>query len=125
MGIRPIQALRDASGEIAPANVVAGWIQHAVDAAAVEFSVQATQLIESTQQRQASLQRLADRTSGAAAAVSNFDKMHIQLCLDVESFTAAASALGVGVAEAPGLAKLAEAVSSVAGTLEAHRVRTG
>ena len=61
-----------------------------VDVAAVEFSVQATQLIESTQQQQASLQRLADRTTGgAAAAVSNFDKMHIQLCLDIESFTAA------------------------------------
>lgn len=122
--MRPIQALRDVAQDNAPPEVVAGWIRNAVDAAAVEFSLQATQLIESTQQQQASLQRLADRApGGAAAAVSNFDKMHIQLCLDVESFTAAASELGVQVSDSPGLTKLAEAVAKVSGTLEAHRIR--
>jgi len=124
--MRPIQALAQVARANAPADVVAGWVQHAVDAAAVEFSVQATQLIESTQQQQASLQRLADRTTGGTAvAVSNFDKMHIQLCLDVESFTAAASALGVSTVESSGLQRLAEAVSKVSSTLEAHRIRTG
>jgi hypothetical protein len=123
--MRPIQALAEIGSGGAPAEVVAGWVQQAVDAAAVEFAAQATQLIESTQQQQASLQRLANSTTGAAAAVSNFDKMHIQLCLDVETFTSAASELGVGTTDAPGLEKLAEAVSKVKGTLEAHRIRTG
>jgi len=121
--VRPIQAFCEVAKLNAPADVVAVWVQHAVDAAAIEFGAQATQLIESTQQQQASLQRIADRTTGgASAAVSNFDKMHIQLCLDVESFVEAASKLGVTSENAPGLGKLSEAVAKISGTLEAHRI---
>merc|ERR1712066_1107012 len=118
-----IQAFREEAQKNAPAEIVATWVEHAVDAAAVEFSTQAVQLIESTQQQQASLQRIADRNSGGkAAAASNFDKMHIQLCLDVESFVAAASAMGVKTSNVPGLEKLQESVAKVSGTLEAHRI---
>merc|ERR1711920_570160 len=115
----PIRAFQEAAARAAPAATVAAWVQKAVDAAAVEFSTQAAQLLESTKQQEASLRRLAGRgTGGEAAQVSDLDKIHIQLCLDVETFAGMASTMG---AAGPGLQKLAEVVAPVRPTFEAHR----
>jgi len=120
--IRPIRALREASLRIAPENVVAGWVQRAVDGAALEFSTQATQLLESTRQQEASLRRLAGRGTGGEAQVSDLDKIHIQLCLDVETFKQVAADFGASSGTGnTGLANLNEAVASVRQTYEAHK----
>jgi hypothetical protein len=84
-----------------------------VDGAAADFCVQATQLLDSTHQQEASLRRLAGRGVSGEAQVSDLDKIHIQLCLDVDTFSSAVSALGASAASATGLMKLAEVVSPV------------
>eukprot|EP00930_Biecheleria_cincta_P080537 TRINITY_DN6886_c0_g1_i3.p1 TRINITY_DN6886_c0_g1~~TRINITY_DN6886_c0_g1_i3.p1 ORF type:complete len:703 (+),score=193.70 TRINITY_DN6886_c0_g1_i3:141-2249(+) len=113
--LRPLQAFREVIAEAAiqSPKVVEEWLREAVDGAASEFTVQATQLLESTAQQEASLRRLAGRGAGGEAQVSDLDKIHMQLCLDVDTFSAAASALGPDVGSAPGLAKLAQAVAAV------------
>jgi len=123
--IRPVQALSEMALRVAPAPAVAGWVQRAVDGAAAEFSSQAAQLLESTHQQEASLRRLAGRGSGSDSKVSDLEKIHIQLCLDVETFTAAAAELGVATGEGSGLAKLAEVISPVRHSFEAHRPSVG
>jgi len=115
--LRPIQALREVSAKVAPDVAVKGWLQHAVDRAAVEFSVQAAQLLES----EASLKKRLGARGGGESQVSDLEKIHIQLCLDVEAFTAGAAALGTTASQAPGLTKLAEAVEPIRPTFEAHR----
>lgn len=119
--VKPIQALRDATRCAAPAEAVAKWVHQAVDGAATEFGVQAAQLLESTHQQEASLRRLAGRGSGSDSQVSDLEKIHIQLCLDVETFIEAASELGVSVARTVGLSKLAEVIAPVRHTFETHR----
>merc|ERR1712151_1410821 len=119
MGMRPILALQEVARPVAPADAVAEWVRRAADSAALEFSTQAAQLLESTKQQEASLRRLAGRGSGGEAAqISDLDKIHIQLCLDVETFAGMAAAAG---AEGSGLQKLANVVAPVRPTFEAHR----
>eukprot|EP00406_Dinophysis_acuminata_P006390 CAMPEP_0179232170 /NCGR_PEP_ID=MMETSP0797-20121207/11722_1 /TAXON_ID=47934 /ORGANISM="Dinophysis acuminata, Strain DAEP01" /LENGTH=813 /DNA_ID=CAMNT_0020939283 /DNA_START=1 /DNA_END=2442 /DNA_ORIENTATION=- len=123
--MRPIQALRDAAAQAAPPDATARWVQQAVDGAANEFSSQAAQLLESTHQQEASLRRLAGRGgTGGEVQVSDLEKIHIQLCLDVETFTNAVSALGVTSAQASGLKRLADVVLPLRQTYEAHRPAT-
>lgn len=141
--MRPLEALRqtalqavsaDGSAKEAPATssqaagVIANWMQRAVDSAAVEFSSQAAQLLESTHQQEASLRRLAGRGGSADdSKVSDLEKIHIQLCLDVEAFVSLAMDLlscNKQGAEQPviaGISKLQEVISPVRPTFEAHR----
>lgn len=121
--MRPILALRQAAAA-APAATVARWAQQAVDAAAVEFSAQATQLLESTKLQEASLRRLGNRAAGGGgdSQATDLDKIHIQICLDVEAFTQSALALGASLEGSTGLAKLAAVVAPIRATVEAHRV---
>merc|ERR1712113_949272 len=115
----PIRAFRQAALEAAKPEVVTEWVKEAVDSAAVEFSTQAAQLLEATKQQEASLRRLAGRGSGGEAAqVSDLDKIHIQLCLDVETFASMAAEFG---AAGSGLQKLAEVIAPIRPTYAAHR----
>jgi len=115
--LRPMKALMEVSAKVAPDLAVKGWLQHAVDKAAAEFSVQAAQLLES----EASLKKRLGARGGGESQVSDLEKIHIQLSLDVEAFTTGAAALGATATQAPGLAKLAEAVEPIRATFEAHR----
>ncbi|CAE8601806.1 unnamed protein product, partial [Polarella glacialis] len=112
--LRPLQAFREVAhgAGLAPA-AVGCWLQEVVDGAAADFCVQATQLLDSTHQQEASLRRLAGRSVSGEAQVSDLDKIHIQLCLDVDTFSSAVSALGASAASATGLMKLAEVVLPV------------
>lgn len=124
--LRPLQAFREVALLAASAAAVDTWLGQAVGAAAAEFSSQAAQLLELTHQQEASLRRLAGRGGPSSdAQVSDLEKIHIQLCLDVEVFTTAASALGASAAQAAGLKKLAEVVAPVRPVFEAHRPPPG
>ncbi|CAK0814746.1 unnamed protein product [Prorocentrum cordatum] len=119
--MRPIQALREAAGEVAPAEVVAEWTRQAVDGAAAEFATQAAQLLESTRQQEASLRRLGNRGAGGESQVSDLDKIHIQLALDASAFAAAAAGLGAAPEGCHGLRRLQEVVEPLRALFEAHR----
>mmetsp|Transcript_43172 Transcript_43172/g.94124 ORF Transcript_43172/g.94124 Transcript_43172/m.94124 type:complete len:810 (-) Transcript_43172:148-2577(-) len=120
--LRPVQALHEVAAAVATSVAATRWARQAVDAAAKDFAGHAAQLLESTHQQEASLRRLAGRGAGGESQVSDLDKIHIQLCLDVEAFTAAAASLGTTpVEDCPGLSKLAQTVTPVRHTYEAHR----
>lgn len=119
--LRPLQAFRQMAVGVAPAASVDGWVSAAVDAAAVEFGVQAAALLESMQQQEASFRRLAGRGgAGGDSQVSDLEKIHIQLCLDVTVFTEAAVELGV-LASVPGLQRLSEVIEPIRAVFETHR----
>eukprot|EP00929_Paragymnodinium_shiwhaense_P064861 TRINITY_DN32567_c0_g1_i1.p1 TRINITY_DN32567_c0_g1~~TRINITY_DN32567_c0_g1_i1.p1 ORF type:complete len:847 (+),score=217.47 TRINITY_DN32567_c0_g1_i1:168-2543(+) len=120
--LRPIQALKEEATKAAPEAATAGWVQKAIEAAAVEFASQAAQLLDSTRQQEASLRRLVAARSGAGgdAQISDLDKIHVQLCLDVETFTKAAEALGCTAGNTEGLSKLTASVETVWPTYRQH-----
>ncbi|CAK8998739.1 Conserved oligomeric Golgi complex subunit 2 (COG complex subunit 2) (Component of oligomeric Golgi complex 2) [Durusdinium trenchii] len=125
--LRPLTAFRDVLvGSKIAEDFVRAWLKEMVDAwnalqkdgAAQEFAVQATQLIEMmTHQQEASLRRLAGRgdakgdDQAEGAPVSDLDKIYLQLCLDVDTFSSMASATAGSKPE--GLQKLTEAVSGI------------
>jgi len=118
--LRPAQALRESAVRIA--SRLQDWARKAVDEAALEFASQAAQLLESTRQQEASLRRLVagrGNTDGEAQ-VSDLDKIHVQLCLDVDTFIQAAAELGATASD-PGIAKLSASVESVWPTYRTHR----
>lgn len=118
--MRPIVAFHELALQMTSEQDTIAWIRQAVDAAAGEFAGQAVQLLEATQQQDASLRRLAGRTAGAEAQVSDLEKIHIQLCLDVDSFCAAAAGLKVP-GDALGLERLHAAVAPARIAFESHR----
>merc|ERR1712146_476949 len=112
--LRPVQGLREvAERAVMPQDQVDHWIRKAIDGCAIEFASNATQLLESTRQQEASLRRLGRGGAGADAQVSDLDKIHVQLCLDVDIFTKAAAELGATTANVNGLVTLSAAVESV------------
>jgi len=108
--IRPLTAFQDVLVSAAMGGTAAAseWLSEIVDGASQEFTSQATQLIELTRQQEASLRRLGGRASGGE--VSDLEKIHLQLCLDVDTFVGLASK---PAANAPGLTKLTEAVAGI------------
>lgn len=118
--MKPIRGFRDAVSASLPADAVTDVVGRAVDAAAVEFATQVTQLLESLQKQMASLQRLAGRGD---SQVTDLDKIHVQLCLDTEMFTSMATEMGVVASKSHGLGKLGEAVKPIRSTYESHRAR--
>lgn len=118
--MRPIEAFREVASQAAPPGAVKGWVQRAVDGAAGEFSTQAAQLMESLRQQEASFRRLSGKTNAGEAGLTDLDKIHIQLCLDIDTFTAAAAALGVAPEGAPNLRKLTDTVAPVRSQFEAY-----
>lgn len=124
--LRPINALKTClSAQTVPSGMVDRWSQSAVDAAANEFASQAVQLLASTKQQEASMRRLGGRGGSAAGGsqVSDLDKIHIQLCVDVESFIHSARTLGAQPGDSEsGLEKLIQAVAPVKEIYVAHRV---
>ena len=117
----PIQALQELAGKVAPAEAVTEWTREAVDGAAAEFATQAAQLLESTQQQEASLRRLGNRGTGGESQVSDLDKIHIQLALDASAFAASAAGLGASPEGCHGLRKLQEVIEPLKALFEAHR----
>ncbi|CAK9060868.1 unnamed protein product [Durusdinium trenchii] len=111
--LRPLTAFRDVLvGSKIAEDFVRAWLKEMVDGAAQEFAVQATQLIEMTHQQEASLRRLAGRGDAKGDdQVSDLDKIYLQLCLDVDTFSSMASATAGSKPE--GLQKLTEAVSGI------------
>ncbi|CAK8998703.1 Conserved oligomeric Golgi complex subunit 2 (COG complex subunit 2) (Component of oligomeric Golgi complex 2) [Durusdinium trenchii] len=111
--LRPLTAFRDVLvGSKIAEDFVRAWLKEMVDGAAQEFAVQATQLIEMTHQQEASLRRLAGRGDAKGDdQVSDLDKIYLQLCLDVDTFSSMASATAGLKPE--GLQKLTEAVSGI------------
>eukprot|EP00928_Gymnodinium_smaydae_P047677 TRINITY_DN31830_c0_g1_i1.p1 TRINITY_DN31830_c0_g1~~TRINITY_DN31830_c0_g1_i1.p1 ORF type:complete len:845 (+),score=198.11 TRINITY_DN31830_c0_g1_i1:68-2602(+) len=131
--LRPIQALTQQATQAGlPGRAAATWAKAAVDEAACEFASQAVQLLESTRQQEASLRRLTARAgAGADSRVSDLDKIQVQLCLDVDTFTKGATRMLDEVAgtapsaeespRPPGLDKLAAAVEGVWSVYLTHR----
>eukprot|EP00933_Yihiella_yeosuensis_P035548 TRINITY_DN29122_c0_g1_i1.p1 TRINITY_DN29122_c0_g1~~TRINITY_DN29122_c0_g1_i1.p1 ORF type:complete len:769 (-),score=185.93 TRINITY_DN29122_c0_g1_i1:141-2447(-) len=116
--LRPLQAFHEISvAATSDEFAVGGWLRGIVDAATAEFASQATQLIASTRQQEASLRRLSGRGAGGEADISDLDKIHLQLCLDVEIFSSSASGLCSSAATADGLAKLAEVIAPIRAAL--------
>lgn len=122
--MQPIQAFHVAAAVAAPRQTLTDWVQRAIDLAAGEFTVQALQLLEQLQREEASLRRLAGRSGAGDAQVSDLDKIHIQLCLDVDAFVAQAVALGAQVDKVPSLLSLSEAVAPARKAFEMHSVKT-
>lgn len=123
--MRPVFALCDATRAVAPSDAVAGWARSVADAAASEFSVQASQLLESTRQQEASLRRLAGRGGAGEAQATDLDKIHVQICLDADAFIAAVGKLGAVVEGDSGCARLAKAVEPARSAFSALRPAAG
>eukprot|EP00927_Polykrikos_kofoidii_P043495 TRINITY_DN37563_c2_g2_i1.p1 TRINITY_DN37563_c2_g2~~TRINITY_DN37563_c2_g2_i1.p1 ORF type:complete len:897 (-),score=192.13 TRINITY_DN37563_c2_g2_i1:72-2660(-) len=126
--LRPVWALREvAMNANAFGPAIDSWIRKAVDEASAEFASQAAQLLESTRQQEASLRRLGrgGGGSGEAAQVSDLDKIHVQLCMDVDTFSKAATELCGGASSQQslpiGLTKISAAVESVWPTYRTHK----
>mmetsp|Transcript_52684 Transcript_52684/g.125873 ORF Transcript_52684/g.125873 Transcript_52684/m.125873 type:complete len:797 (-) Transcript_52684:36-2426(-) len=116
----PIEAFQKTALGSAPQEVVKGWLSSIVDAVAVEFAQQSVQLLESTKQQEASLRRLSGRAAAGDSQVSDLEKIHIQLCLDIDTFKKSAAGLGASM-DLEGLQKLTEAVAQVWPTYLQHR----
>jgi len=118
--LKPVRALHEvASQNSMPETDCRDWVRKSVDEAGVEFATQATHLLDSMRQQAASLARL-NRSVSASSEVSDLDKIHVQLCLDVDTFTQVAATFGASSTE-PGLTKLATAVESVWPTYLTHK----
>ena len=74
-----------------------------------------------TQTLEASLRRTAGRAAAGDSQVTDLDKIHIQLCLDIDVFTKTAATMGVIKDSSAGLTQLHEKVSTVWPTYLQHR----
>merc|ERR1712007_313869 len=109
--LRPIMAFQTVAAQVAPVDTTTAWAQCISDGAAAEFGSQASQLLESTRRQEASVRRLAGRLTGNVGGdsqVSDLDKIYIQLCIDVDTFTASIVTLCDGAANFKGLKQLSE-----------------
>ena len=93
------------------ANSAAGWDSELVEDITAAFLLNVNSVMDTARQMDSALARRTKATgTGAAGVVSDSDKIHIQLALDVRAYEAAISALGVEVALIPSLSALKEAV---------------
>lgn len=120
--LKPVNNLHESSAPIVAPEVLNAWIVKVVDAAAEHFITQAQQLLDQVQQQEASLARL-QKGPTSTDAVTDVNKIHIQLCLDVEIFTKTCEAapLNITPGTSDGLKKLREVVDSVWSVFEQHR----
>lgn len=108
--LRPIMAFQTVAAQVAPVETTTAWVQRISDGAAAEFGSQASQLLDTTRQ-QKTVWRLAGRLTGNAGGdsqVSDLDKVYIQLCIDVDTFTDSIVTLCDGAANLKGLKQLSE-----------------
>jgi len=112
----PVEAFHKA----APATLAGPWLNSILDAVSTEFALQSVQLLEATKQQEASLRRLSGRATTGDAQVSDLEKIHIQLCLDIDTFIKLAAAMGAST-DAANMTQLTEAVAQVWPTYLQHR----